>query len=498
MGNHDTAFRCQRVRPHRRARGPSAAAPVLILLAVTLPLLLPGRGLAEPSDGWDAVETLEASHRDALVELFKWCRRTRLNQTSDEVAKELLSLDPDHGSARRWLGFKRRDGEWQPPERPKTRRNWNRSAIEKYPARRAALVGGLVGDYWRVYERLQVLGPDDARRHLLRRAVEHWPTDPRFRTAAGETRKQDGWILNESARSPAMQRRLRRSALRLVETAPLPDLCETPAVLRGLEFDSRGACTCEGIAVASGTSQTEAIIVARHCVAAEDLFQLVFDVETTLPEGYTVALGTGRSALQKMVTQLELPERVDKRYRKLGGFYLEELHVDFNSAGDSTYRLECSVRRVMSVLIRSTFGNSGRLGWPGEGLAAYLTWLICRTHLVSYSRMPEYSEQNDGGRTSGERPTYGWLTAARRLASEDTLPELRYIVSVNLNDMVREDVLGAYAFSVYLLSGQTEHVTKFLHAASAGRKTARASKVVLGLPLPDLDIRFRRWLQETR
>jgi len=500
MGNRDAVSRSRGAHSGGCARGRLARRlswllPGLLVWAA-LPLLLPSAVRAEPADVDALVRSLDESYRDALDELYRWCRRNRLNQTADEVAAELVVVDVEHEDARRWLGFRRKNGEWVPPTKPKTRRNWNRSASQKYPEYRAALLAEPADDHWRACEHLQRIEEEAARRRVLQRATVRWPADARFREAAGETLQDGAWILLESQRSPAMERRLRRVGLKVLERAPLPTACKTPKVLRDLEFPGKGSCVCKGITVSSATSFSEAVTVARHCAAAADLFRLVLDMETTLPRNYTVALGRNKRDLHAMVTQLRLPEALDKQRRRNAGFYVAKLRLDFNSDRSAAYRLECSVRRVIYILMNSAFGRFGRLGWTGEGLIAYMTWLVCRTHLVHYVRVGAQTEQSrkDGG---AGRPDFAWLGAARRLAAKDELPELTYIVSVDLNAMTGEDAIGAYAFGVYLLAAQTELITKFLHATSSGRETARASEVVLGYTLPELDVRFRRWLRET-
>jgi hypothetical protein len=496
MGKHPAACLGHPARTDRRAPRPPVAWAVLGLLAAGLLLPLPSAAPAEPSDGFAAVRALEAAHRDALVELFEWCRTSRLNLEADKVAKEVLELDPDHEAARRWLGFKRKDGEWLPPKRPKTRRNWNRSAAKTYPGRRADMLRELVDRYWALHERLTQPDDAEARRHLRALALQHWPDDARFHQAAGEILRNGAWILIESTRSRAVQQRLERNARQLMEAAPVATPCDTPALLQQLDFDCIGAARCKNVTVCSGTSVQEASNVARHCVAAAALFRLVFGVNTSLPPSYTVALGNGYSDVQKMVASLDLPESVKRWYRDSAGFYLPGLALDFSSAAHAEYRLEASIRGVIKNLSRRAYGGFGNLGWRDESVVTYLVWLLCGTRLVSDSMLPEHSQAGDGGRSDARDGSDAWLPQAARLASKGRLPELPYIVSVELNAMEREDVIGAYAFGVYLVTAQPGKVSAFLHASNAGRSTDDASRRVFDLSLPELDLRFRRWLRE--
>lgn len=511
MGNHAASVRPGESCRSRYVAGPNAPAtpgsdpwrprgfrrwPRCGLAPLVLLLLLPALAVAGPTSGQAEVEELEEVYRGALEHLYRWCRNARLNGTADVVAEELIELDPEHESARRWLGYKHRQGAWVAPERPKIRKDWNRAAKRKYPERRAKNVESLVERYWELHQDLQGDEAAEARQRLLSIAIQRWPQDARFRKAAGEVQRDGLWILKESARSKIVYGRLKTSARRLLDAAPTPSDTSPPLVLEPFGLHWRGASRIGDLRVVSMTSPEESDRVAQHCYVAVKLFHLIFGVESQLPRGYTVALGGSEEDFQGVISRIGVPEPMQKELRRSSGVWWPGLRVLFASSSYAAARLDAAVRNTVDLLRERTFGDFGRLGWVTEGIGTYLTWLVCGTRISSYGALgvPTKTRRRRGGpsRNLGE----DWLANARRLAASGKLPELTYVVSVDHRAMTSSDLLAAYAFAVYLVTARPGEVQRFLSAADDGKATADAALEVLGSDLPKLDARLRRWLGE--
>jgi hypothetical protein len=472
-------------------------------MAVVCVGLVLGSGTSAQSDptekdGWGArVAELEQAYVGVFAQLLRWCRGKKLFRTADVVARELLQLAPDHEKARRWLGYTRRRGEWVPPKRPKKRRDWSPDAASSYPVRRAALLEELALQYEGLLEDLEFAQEATLRARVLELVLERWPHRAAFHAMNGEVRWRDRWVFPETPAAKKSQMQLMEDSSSLLEAAPDPQSCQVPEYATNFNLPWKGAFTSERVTVVSAGSAEEASRVARRCEVAERFFQSVFGVERSYPDRVIILLGRDPLDGASVANRLLVSDRDRRRLLQAQGYWIPTLTPTlFLSSPTEAERLDSALHFLFGLLVRRTFGDFGRLGWVDEGIVTYLTWLSCGTRLTTLVTVRAATDARYDGKVAPAKFSDLWLHRARAHARQGTLPDLVYVLAVDLNTMTIADRLAAYAFAVYLVSARPGEAAAFLWATEEGRLVAQAAHDVMGLELPDLNRRWQRWVRD--
>lgn len=102
---------------------------------------------------------------DALWEVVQWCNDIGLRDKADELARKVLQIAPDHPSARKFLGYIKKDGKWVKEEEWYKAHGWVRE-----------------GDRW--------VSPDEIRRREEERRRKEKKAIEESRAAEEERRKE--------------------------------------------------------------------------------------------------------------------------------------------------------------------------------------------------------------------------------------------------------------------------------------------------------------------
>lgn len=434
-----------------------------------------------------------------LEELGRWCQQRRLAASRDALAWDLLHFDPDHGQARRWLGFKRRKGEWEPPRRPRDSEDADPEDTAEYRRLRDAELRPLA-------EMLLALGEvhreeiGSARFGDLVRDLTHLlPDEERFRELAGEVHTGGRWLLRETETSGREPKRLADRARAALAEVPEPKSGDPNTFERSLELDWTAFLYDDRIRV-GGTVDADELARIRELVRSTGpYFSAAFGVERKLRRDLTVLSFADAS---HAAHYLERHPNVDDAYRKFAagllGVWVQDAPIVLQYGPRRERRIDGAVRQALFSLLIDEFGIGYQHGWVVEGVGLRLTYAVTGTRLTWLIEQTRYQPEDKALADRLHAPHTDWMAVARATIEERGGPELAHVLQLPTNAMSPGDSLIAYAFADYLLRGRPSDAAKLLRAVGASEKPEVAVQQALGTDLHTLEVRFVRWLDEVR
>lgn len=479
-----------------------AVSLVSVLAGTVSWVSVAGPAFAGPAAGLEAREgTLGAEHRrlvgEKLADLRDLARRYHDAgwwPERDQLARLLLLHVPDDAVVRKWLGYARtEDGRWAPCPHPLSPSRRNPNGAVALARRRAAVVGALAERLWVAYEDGSAAASPAERFAFLRDLLELDPERGPARTANGEVRVGTAWRLVESQTARVRRRQLAEAALGAIRKvdAPVPTASDAPEPAVGMPW--RGGWRTSGVRIFTTGDPGEGRKAAATCQAALDLCRTVFG-GSQLEEALEVWFLARRVEYEALVRALDIPDAERTRLLQLGGFPLAPgLYVDAGTSPEG--RLDGAVRVTLSQCMEDTFDFRTECAWVTEGIGIYLTRLLTGGSISNFVEPSRYAGQEGSDR---DAQTADWLASARALAAAGRMPEIPYVLGLSLEAMTQEDLVAACALSAYLLEGLPDRVTPFLQAVGRGDPVDQACLEALGMPVPIVEVRLRRWLEEAR
>jgi hypothetical protein len=81
------------------------------------------------------------------------------------------------------------------------------------------------------------------------------------------------------------------------------------------------------------------------------------------------------------------------------------------------------------------------------------------------------------------------------LAAEDA-PRIGFLLGRDVNSLSERDFLLSYVLAAWLIEGRPEDAVELSRRIGAGEHPVAAFERTLGLSLPQIEARVRRWLDE--
>ncbi len=482
-----------------------ARSPKVIILAVLGMLLFPSLVSAQ-SDGF------QRKRAEARVELIKsqlslaeWCSLKELFLERDQVYTRILTLEPDNLDARKGLRYGRNpDGSWKDPP-AREAKNRNPKGLEELPARRAKAIGRYRDTM------LELLASESTdpklRREVYDEILRFDPDDARIHDVAAETKSGDQWVLADTVAAKA--RRAEIKTLVQSSKSDVPAAEEAPPTPEEAALAAwNTAIGTSSMRVFSTGDEPEAQSILTTCLAAESLLNALFGFQATLPAGYTIFVlaheGEKDGFIDKLPS-LTTAERDFIRGLQSSGVN-EDKHVALFDP-EPRRRLDNSVRHTIGHLLHSACGVTAQCGWVWEGAGLYLTRELCGTRLtwfISKAPATEDKEQQTLRSVLLNSDT-NWMNEALKLLDSEAAPKLDQVMRRDPNVMTMQDMLAAYALCAYLIESRPADAAKLFQRAgenlaspTAATDPVPAVQEILGLTIPDLEDRVRRWLKERR
>lgn len=475
-------------------------APLAVLLVALA--LLPGALWAddEPTfeEAWANLAERTAEELDALA---SECHKRKLFAWRNEAAERILIFQPDHKQARRWLKYRIKDGAWtraayKPPRNlkaPSGELGGARSAVSRRFAEGALTLlethAGEVGDA--------------QRQSFLRVIGKCAPGREEVHAALGEVRTPEGsWVLRESLDARAARERIRGLVKEALAEAPLPAEARPQREDNALRLGWNAIYEAPLARVLGTVEKPELLEALRRVTASDAVFAGVFGPAKKRPPQLSLYLLAGSSDKQAVLKNHPAANDAYRAWAKrLQSSWLPKTFHIWIHAPDPQLRLEWCSRQAMGHQLSRRFGIRGAPGWAFEGCGLYLSGLIANQRRTFFVKRTQYGEsgtrKDDLWSRLREKDT-DWRDEARTLLASKQAPDLRLLLGKKLNAMNTEDMLAAFALCAFLLEGRGKEAPKLLHAVGKGKQDSIEVLSKVGLDPVTLEIKLRRWLEETR
>ncbi len=450
----------------------------------------------------DFDERREAARIALLAELegyVEWCRANNLFAERKRALELVLELEPDHAGARKLLGHTRdKAGNWAPPSRPKSFRDFEGPAREEAPARFAALRSGYLDAMLAL---LDEPGLAPAQRQALAADVLRLdPENQRVHGLLGEVKSDKGWVLPETVRAAMRREELRALVRTGLESAPPARPCELSEREGRFELPFRAVAT-PAVRVVGTVEEQELLRMAQALHALEHLLRGALDMKGGLPAGCTVFLladPAQKGAFLEHHPAIRPAERA--LYEPLEGAGIQGTSDFVFWTGDSQRRIDGIVRLVLGYLLTGAFEVTVEHGWAYEGFGIFLTRSLVRTRMTWLAQPDELSGKGDGFELRQRLidPETNWVDEGYQLLTGGRAPPLAELFEKSAHQLTTEDVLLAYTLATYLLEAQADKTPVLLGKLGRGLPGARALSEGLGMEPEDFQRHLCRWLSERR
>lgn len=427
-----------------------------------------------------------------LDKLGQWCNDSTLMARRAQVAEAMILLAPDNERGRGWLRFKRQaDGTWKQTsskpffdDKPEVLPEWEK--------RRAPLAERMRAAFEPLIARREDWRTAGARMRLLRALVAIDVEDRELHDRAGECLAGKKWILKESAATAAGRKRIRDA----VSAASADAVTAAKDMKQGTSAIGTTFGTAE-FTVQSALTPGEVRDLAMRVFAARRLYERVLDVHVSFRPGFVVSVfPTHDSAMLYVATRKEMSPEQRKFADGCTTFWVARHEtVVCNPRPDE--RVDECVRQVLSSLVGTPKELFVSPSWIGEGAGMYLTYVLVGTRLSPFITATKYADESLHKDVAD--PKCDWVQAIRtQVLDKSVAPKLRLLTGLPLNSMTPDDTLMAYALAAYFLEGRPADLLRILEALKSGAPFHQALADVCDVDADELEVRFVRWLRETK
>jgi len=478
---------------------PAFATALAALILVAAPDVRAGddaKGGAGGGDGSaamaSAVVKIEEKYVPAMEALGQWCGDSTLFIERAQVAEALLLVDAENEKARAWLRYVRqKDRTWKQSsarpffdEKKELLPEWTKRRADALDPMRAELEPFLEQrDDWRTV---------GVRDRLLRTLVALWADDAELHDRNGEASIDGKWLLKETVGVAVRRRRLLDVSSAALKAA-VKDAAAYP--MRVAEY---GTCvTAPDFEVRARVPPAEASEFASRITAARVVADEFLAPRIRLRTGLVVhvfpSVAEGRRYLDSR-TDVTADRRRFGEGR--GTFWLtgDELVVADDTRDK---RLDSGVRQAIDTMARADgYWLFAAPGFLSEGVGMYLTWALLGTRLTVFVQSTKYADQ-----AKRELADAGadWVNVVRKLVLEKGVaPNLKVLIGTPLNAMTREDAVMSYALAAYFLEGRPDDFQRLYATMTGKRGFPESLAETCGVDAEGLELRFVRWLRETK
>lgn len=428
-----------------------------------------------------------------LGELAAWCDGAQVLAERNRVAEAMLLFDPDDARARAWLGFRAEgEGKWKRVPGPLAA-NLAKEALPEWERRRddltapyRAMSPAARAMRWTSKDPKVAGLRDRVRRALVALA----PDDAALRDLDGETHAGGRWILRETAATAAGRRRVADLARDARKAAAKAEAAWSR------EPDWVSVLSIGGFTVRSAFPKSDTEEIARGIVGARELFSRVFENEASIPDGLVVFLFADYWSHKRFLeSRTDVKPERRKECLDLGNYWIGDGALVCYDEPQAE-RVDGLVRQTLSN-VKSKIGRMYRASdWMGEGLGMYLTHALVGTRLTAFVQSTQYSDESVGREISDARSD--WVALARRMVERGFEPKIPILVGTPLNSLTRDDGLFAYALGAYFLETRPSDAARLIARTQDGTNFHRALAETCGTDAEGLEVRFLRWLRETK
>lgn len=455
------------------------------------------------ADEFDALYAQERTRVATDIAAYaKWCGKNGAKGSRDRAYEALLLFEPGHKNARRLLKYR-----WD-----KKSDAWVRRGKYTHPADRPGPAAEEATGRWRDLTELHARNvlklietiKDTRRAQALENLLLVAPDSFAARRENGELRVGDRWVLIETTTAPERRREIEQAARQALERAPKPGAEDLNAEDRKFGVPFPGAWRGRTWRGAGNVPQTEVQATVRVADAARPLFDAVFgglNTKTGVVLNFYLLAGGKRAAEAALKKHPGYTDADREFAMALSGSWVPESYAFITWNKDPIQRADIVTRQATGVYMRTRFGITDSRGWIYEGVGLYFNYLLTGTRLTTSAKRTGYS-QDPRALQEQERGVQfakaDWVELARRLFDKNPKPDLRLLVTKDVNTLSADDLLICYALTSYMLECRPKDTVKFLTAYGSGARIDDALVTHMGSDLPGFEKRVRRWMEERR
>jgi hypothetical protein len=447
----------------------------------------------------------EARHNllGALEEHAAWCKSVKLYLERDLSYRRILTLDPDHETARRGLGYRReRDGSWREPSSThREPKNYTPKKVAKARERFAEVLE-LYSAHLHAFleQEREELSPAQ-RDRILKEILAGDPDDERARAQMGEVRSGEAWVLKETAAARVRRKELSKLVRDLVKAAPAPKKVAADAREKKLGVNWTTILAIPGFRATTTVGQGEAKLAVQAVQVMQVYFNTLFGTRAKLGSHCTLFLLDGPAEKGPLIDNHPSLAPHDREFLKTlvgGGF---SGSTDLGHWGESgKRRVDGIVRIALGHLFADAYGITTQEAWVYEGFGLYLTYQVLRSRLTWFVQPSAGRQAEEEAVLRGRLldPETNWMQEAHTLLQGESRPRLSGVLAGDVNGLTTEELLFSYVIAAYLLEARPESAPEILQRVGGGMDSALALTGVLGIDLEALDAHILRWLSERK
>lgn len=426
--------------------------------------------------------------------LAGWCRDVGLEKERAGLLEALLLLAPDHETARRDLGYRRRaggpwerDSSWQAP------RQSARKMRRELRKRQHALVG-------RHLKSLDPSLPRRTRRSVLLSLQHLAPRDQRIRKALGERRSGGRWVLRESVTARARRRALEKKLAEIRRKVRPPKNGTLEPNERKVPVPWSGIRTAPTVRVAGTVPQKEIEATAQLAGVTEALYAFAIDpTPASFPE-YRIYLLAGKQEQSAWLAHHPLMTDSRRQFQQnlLCGWVPSTWHVAIWPPSP-VRRAEWACRQTIWLHMQRRYGLSlFTHGVFAEGIGLYLGHMITGERASWFVTPSSYQQSGSDLAEKLRDGEFDWMAEARNQVKAKKAPDYHTLLARGVNTMTAQDLLHAYALAAFLIEGEVEGLPELLSTLGRGKPVREALPETIGLSVRELQERVFRWLTEAK
>jgi hypothetical protein len=436
-----------------------------------------------------------------LGALADWCATAKLYAERDKVYETLLRFDPANEQAHRGLKHsQQRDGTWTVPDKRPESRNYNNGRLDECVEKRRAVAGEFRERALALLEFYAKDLPPGARQQVVDDALAIDPDDPATRELAGEVKRDDVWVLEETVAGKERRAALKDLIASTAAAVPAPSGVEPAAHEKTLGVTWTAAIATPSVRVLSTGPLDEAKKVAVMCSTADAVFRAVSGAKQASPKGLTIYLLTNQASRDAFLGAWpgwSADERARLKTWAGAGVPGDIHHARWDA--DAPRRLDGAVRHVIGLLTLLNFGyDHQKCAWAWEGVGLYLTRELVGTRYTWYSTGPTTGDA-ESKELLGKlmMQDVNWMNEAYQRAKRGKMPKLEALCARRIDQFGVDEVLASYALAAYLIEGRPDEFGE-VEKRIAKDGSAKALSSALGADLAALDAKLVRWLSERK
>lgn len=472
---------------------------ILRIVAIILFLML-SMPMAQAQDKISQIRSITAKHVESMDELARWCGRNGLFREKNRVLQAIIEFDPDHKFARRESGWRRLGKtKWERVKGFRRPIKTNRDMQMEWKLRAADSAQRYVTDLAPKIEAHQPPFSTAEVRRLHSALMGIAPRHDGLRVLLGEQKVSRRWMLKESVGTKGRRKHLAQSARLLLEGAGDPAETEFTEDERKTGMDWKSSSILHEVRVVGTVRKKEVQDLCRLARASLVFVRLSMRRQVSTFQGFTIYVLNSREEAKRFLHSFPgISESNRKSAEGLSSCWLGNSSNVVIWTESKERRREWVARQTVAMLLQTGWNIRTKQACLFEGLGLYLSHKLCGVRTTWYVRPSRYGRTGqDKDETQVLKKTKDWLRLGRRRVTS-TPPTYRRLFSLDINQMVTDDLLDSFVFAAYLMEAAHTKRDAYLTLIGQGKNFEYAVLEVWGMDVPTFQDQVFRWLKETK